>query len=113
MACKSCKDNLPGLMRQAVNVTVATGQIVAGAVRGHGVYVPEHIRLQRLSHCRECPFRVRDAAPKYTKFIRCGECGCWMDGRADATAKASFVEMECPLPPPDQKWGKYRPEGGA
>ena len=60
----------PSLLQQAVNATHAVGAVVAGAVRGEPVSVPQEEQDRRLAICHACEFW--DAAQE-----RCSKCGCF------------------------------------
>jgi hypothetical protein len=79
----------PSLFQQAVNAVQAVGSVVASAVRGEPVSVPEEERDRRLAICHACEFW--DAAQE-----RCSKCGCF------GQWKTWLASQRCPLNPP--KW---------
>ena len=79
----------PSLFQQAVNAANAVGDVVASAVRGEAVTVPQEEQDRRLAICHACEFW--DAAQS-----RCSKCGCF------GAWKTWIASQRCPLDPP--KW---------
>ncbi len=79
----------PSLLLQATNAAKAVGSVVASAVRGEAVTVPQEEQARRLAICHACEFW--DAAQS-----RCSKCGCF------GQWKTWLASQRCPLNPP--KW---------
>jgi hypothetical protein len=79
----------PSLFQQAANAAHAVGSVVAAAVRGEPVTVPQEEQDRRLAICHTCEFW--DAAQQ-----RCSKCGCF------GAWKTWLASQHCPLEPP--KW---------
>lgn len=69
-------------------------EIAKNKMKGIDQYVPEEVRLNRMSICSECPSR------KDRFGGQCGECLCVI------SLKTKFKQEECPL----KKWTKYEEE---
>ncbi len=79
----------PSLFQQATNLAHAVGSVVASAVRGEPVSVPQEEQDRRLAICHGCD--------KYDpQQHRCRICGCF------ANLKARLASQHCPDDPP--KW---------
>lgn len=79
----------PSLFQQATNLAHAVGSVVASAVRGEPVTVPQEEQDRRLAICHTCD--------KFdSKQGRCTLCGCF------ANLKARLASQHCPDDPP--KW---------
>ncbi len=79
----------PSLFQQATNAAKAVGSVVASAVRGEPVTVPQEEQDRRLAICHACEFW--DPAQS-----RCSKCGCF------GQWKTWLASQRCPLNPP--KW---------
>jgi hypothetical protein len=79
----------PSIFQQATNAAQAVGAVVASAVRGEPVSVPQEEQDRRLAICHACEFW--DAAQG-----RCSKCGCF------GAWKTWLASQRCPLNPP--KW---------
>ena len=77
----------PSFFQQAKNAAQAVGSVVASAVRGEAVSVPEEEQDRRLSICHACEFW--DA-----KQSRCSKCGCF------GQWKTWLATQRCPI----RKW---------
>ncbi len=79
----------PSLFQQATNLAHAVGSVMASAVRGEPVTVPQEEEDRRLAICHTCEFW--DSAQS-----RCSKCGCF------GVWKTWLASQKCPLNPP--KW---------
>ena len=89
MAC-NCKPSAP---RLAGNAAAAAGRIAGAALQGQPVLVNPNREAARLDVCRRCD-RCQPHPPK-PEYLRCGECGCWLNGKW--LAKARLATENCPL----------------
>ncbi len=74
----------PSLFQQATNAAHAIGSVVASAVRGEAVTVPQEEQDRRLAICHACEFW--DAAQ-----ARCSKCGCF------GAWKTWLASQRCPI----------------
>ncbi len=74
----------PSLFQQATNAAKAVGSVVASAVRGETVTVPQEEQDRRLVICHACEFW--DAAQS-----RCSKCGCF------GAWKTWLASQRCPI----------------
>jgi len=74
----------PSLFRQAASAAQAVGAVVAAAVRGEPVSVPQEEQDRRLAICHACEFW--DAAQS-----RCSKCGCF------GAWKTWLASQRCPI----------------
>jgi hypothetical protein len=81
---KPPKLEYPSLLQQAANAAVAVGSVVASAVRGEPVSVPQEEQDRRLAICHACEFW--DAAQG-----RCSKCGCF------GAWKTWLASQQCPI----------------
>lgn len=61
-------------------------KIAQNMAKGEQQYVPEEIKVDRLSKCNECP--------RLLKTRQCGECYCFVD------LKTKYKQESCPI----SKW---------
>ncbi len=80
----SFKPAYPSLFQQATNAVQAVGSVVASAVRGEAVTVPQEEQDRRLVICHACEFW--DAAQ-----ARCSKCGCF------GAWKTWLASQRCPI----------------
>ena len=89
LAQPDAKLKYPSLFQQAVNASKAVGSVVASAIRGESVTVPQEEQDRRLAICLSCD--------KYDpQQHRCRLCGCF------ANLKVRLAGQHCPDDPP--KW---------
>ena len=89
LSLPDAKIEYPSLFQQAVNLTHAAGSVIASAVRGVPLGVPQEEQDRRLAICHACD--------KFDpKQGRCRLCGCF------ANLKARIASEHCPDEPP--KW---------
>jgi hypothetical protein len=74
----------PSLFRQAANAAQAVGAVVASAVRGEPVTVPQEEQNRRLAICHACEFWD----PKQGRCSKCGCFGAW---------KTWLASQRCPI----------------
>ena len=74
----------PSLFQQATNAAKAVGSVVASAVRGESVTVPQEEQDRRLAICHACEFW--DA-----RQSRCSKCGCF------GQWKTWLASQRCPI----------------
>jgi hypothetical protein len=74
----------PSLLRQAANAAQAVGSVVASAVRGEPVSVPQEEQDRRLALCHACEFWD-------SKQGRCSKCGCF------GAWKTWLTSQRCPI----------------
>ena len=89
LAQSDVKLRYPSLFQQAKNAAQAVGSVVASAVRGEPVTVPQEEQDRRLAICHACEFWD-------LKQSRCSKCGCF------GQWKTWLASQRCPLDPP--KW---------
>ncbi len=77
----------PSLFQQAANLAHAVGSVVASAVRGAPITVPQEEQDRRMAICHACEFW--DAAQE-----RCSKCGCF------GQWKTWLASQRCPDDPP-------------
>ncbi len=78
------KPEYPSLFQQATNAAQAVGSVVASAVRGEAITVPQEEQDRRLAICHTCEFW--DAAQ-----ARCSKCGCF------GAWKTWLASQRCPI----------------
>jgi len=74
----------PSLFQQAVNAAHAVGSVVASAVHGEAITVPQEEQDRRLVICHAC--ELWDAAQS-----RCSKCGCF------GAWKTWLSSQKCPI----------------
>ncbi len=79
----------PSLFQQATNVAKAVGTVMASAIRGEAITVPQEEQDRRLAICHACEFWDPAQA-------RCSKCGCF------GQWKTWLASQKFPLDPP--KW---------
>ena len=81
----------PSLLQQAQNAASAIGAVVAGAIRGEPVAVPQEEQDRRLAICHTClpPEGYWDVTRE-----RCSKCGCFGEW------KTWLATQKCPI----DKW---------
>jgi Family of unknown function (DUF6171) len=77
----------PSLFQQVTNAAKAVGSVVASAVRGEAVSVPQEEQDRRLAICHACEFWD-------TRQGRCSKCGCF------GAWKTWLASQRCPI----DKW---------
>ena len=78
------KPEYPSFVQQAVNAASAVGAVVAGAVRGEAIKVPQEEQDRRLEICHACEFWDASQA-------RCSKCGCF------GAWKTWLASQKCPI----------------
>lgn len=100
MACGGCKSKdptaMPTIPRQALNLGGAVVRTITSAIVGKRVKATQVEESIRLAICKQCP-SVRPWE-RDNDFLRCAECGCWLNGKIKA--KARLASESCPL----DKW---------
>ncbi len=81
----------PSLFQQATNLAQAVGSVVASAVRGEAVTVPQEEQARRLAICHAC---AEWYDPEQER-CRHGGCGCFL------SLKTRIATQHCPLDPPN------------
>jgi hypothetical protein len=74
----------PSLLQQAANVAGAVGSIVASAVHGEPISVPQEEQDRRLAICHGCEFWDAQQG-------RCSKCGCF------GAWKSWLTSQQCPV----------------
>jgi hypothetical protein len=93
MGC-NCSKKMPSAVRMAVNATASAGRIVRAAWNGDGIKANPKIVTARLEACAKCDSMTR--WPKDESFMRCSQCGCWLNGKK-GLAKSEYLTEFCPL----------------
>jgi len=79
----------PSFFQQATNAAHAVGSMIASAVHGDAITVPQEEQDRRLAICHACEFWD-------SKQSRCSLCGCYV------ALKTRLASQHCPDDPP--KW---------
>ena len=78
----------------ASNAAGAAVRVIKAVVRGDGVEVSPEREAARLAVCSQCEFALRHTAKP--KFLRCTQCGCWLNAATKWLAKARLATEDCP-----------------
>lgn len=89
-------------MVMAGNAAGAATRVIKAVVRGDGVQVSPEREAARLAVCRGCEF-VRNHKIK-PAYLRCTQCGCWLNAATKWLAKARLATEDCPR-------GKWKESG--
>ncbi len=89
LAASEVELEYPSLFQQATNAAHAVGSVMASAVRGAPITVPQEEQDRRLAICHACEFW--DPTQE-----RCSKCGCF------GQWKTWLASQRCPDDPP--KW---------
>lgn len=93
MGC--CDKKLPSNRTMAVNAIQAAGRAMRAIVQRQRVLARGRTVLQRLALCQACDQAVPDA--EKPQFLRCTQCGCWLNGNHLTNAKIKLATETCPL----------------
>lgn len=77
------------------NAAKAAGRVFVAAIRGQRVLARGRTVIERAAICKACDQAVPDESrPQY---LRCLQCGCWLNGKHVANSKVKLATERCPL----------------
>jgi hypothetical protein len=83
---------MPSSAQLIRNAAGAAARVIGAPFNGKKIIVSPGVEAERIAICRLCE-QSRPYFPN-PKYLRCAECGCWLNGKI--LAKARLTTEDCP-----------------